>query len=510
MVARPNFAYHTQPYEHQDLVFNRTKDTKAYGLFLDMGCGKSKVVIDTATWLYCQGSINGIFIIAPKGVYGNWSDLEGGQLVTHLTPDVLSRSKILKWRSNHSSKKFQQELQDLLNTPEDDLAIFVMNGEALTSKAAVGAAVAFLKSRQVLMVVDEATIIKTPSAQITQKVVRLGRGARYRRVLTGTPVTNSPLDIFSLYEFLGPEILGYTSFYAFRNRYAILQKQQIGQRSIMMVRGYQRQDELRERMEQACVIMRKEDCLDLPDKVYEVRDVELSPRQRQAYESMRLRSIVELEELGAEVTAPLALTKLLRLHQITLGFITLDREDGTKELIELDLNGGPRAAELLNVLDDIGPNEKVLIWSNYVENITTLSRLIRSTYGGNDPRTTVCAVYAGSTDQEAREDIVRRFQDPRDPLRYIVGNPKVGGFGLTLTASANTVYFSNNFSLETRLQSEDRNHRIGQSRSVTYVDLRCPGTVDDKIVKALRSKQDLAEALTGGGWRRFLDPVGES
>lgn len=512
-MTRPNFSYHTKPYEHQDLVFQRTKDEVAWGFFLDMGCGKSKVFIDTAQYLYCNGKINGILLLAPKGVYGNWSDPQGGQLVTHLHPEVLKRAKILKWRSNHSTKKFQEELQDLLNTPEDDLAIFVMNAEALTSKAAVGATVAFLKSRQVLMGVDEATIIKTPTAQVTQKVIKLGRGARYRRVLTGTPVTNSPLDVYSPYEFLGPEILGYTSFFAFRARYAILQRQQIGQRSIMMVRGYQRQDELRERMERACVIMKKEDCLDLPEKVYEMREVELSPKQAQHYESMRLRAIAELSETS-QVTAPLALTKLLRLHQITLGFITEDEfgEDGetiiSKKVHEIDPDGGPRMRELLSVLDEIGPEEKVIIWANYTYNIRTITRLLESTYGKKMGASNVVAVYDGSTSQEDRESAVRRFQDPKDPLRFFLGHTRTGGFGLTLTQSANTIYFSNNFSLETRMQSEDRNHRIGQSRSVTYVDLRSPGTIDDKIVRALRAKKDLAETLTSDGWRRFLEPNG--
>ena len=504
MTARPSFSYKTKPYEHQDIVFKRTRDEIAWGLFLDMGCGKSKIFIDTAAWQYSQGLINGVFLLAPKGVYGNWSDPEQGQFVTHLGDEIQARAKIFKWRSNHQTKKFQTEFNEFLQTPEDDLAIFVMNGEALTSKAAVAAAVAFLKSRKVIMGVDEATFIKTPTAQVTQKVIKLGRGSITRRVLTGTPVTNSPLDVYSLYEFLGPDILGFSSFFAFRARYAILQKQQIGQRSILMVRGYQRHDELRERMQRACVIMKKEDCLDLPSKVYETRDVELSPAQAKLYETMRLRSIAELEN-SEVVTAPLALTKLLRLHQITLGFITTEDEFGIKTEHEIDPNGGPRARELLNLVHELGDDEKVIIWANYTHNIRTITKLLKSLYEPNGSREMVVGVYDGSTDQEARESIVRQFQDPKDPLRFFIGHTRTGGFGLTLTRSANTIYYSNNFSLETRLQSEDRNHRIGQSRSVTYVDLRSKGTIDDKIVRVLQGKKDLADQLTNNGWRRFLD-----
>lgn len=506
--ARPEFQFNTEPYEHQRIVWERTRDEVAWGYFLDMGCGKSKVFIDSSSWQYCQGRINGILLLAPKGVYGNWSDAEQGQFITHLPVEVQKRSSLLKWRSNHTTKKFQNELQDFLATDQDDLAIFVMNWEALTSKAAVGAAVAFLKSRRVAMGVDEATFIKTPSAQVTQKVIKLGRGAVTRRVLTGTPVTNSPLDVYSLYEFLDPAVLGFSSFFAFRARYAILQRQQVGHRSIILVRGYQRQDELRERMERSCVIMRKDDCLDLPSKVYEFRDVELSPNQKRAYETMRLRSIAELDN-DELVTAPLALTKLLRLHQITLGFLTYDDEFGVKQTKNLDPDGGPRARELMNLVEEIGPTEKIIIWANYTNNINTLARLLRSAYEPKGPRERVVAVYDGSTPQEDRELYVKKFQDPSDPLRFFVGHTRTGGFGLTLTRSANTVYFSNNFSLETRLQSEDRNHRIGQDRSVTYVDVRSRGTIDEKIVRVLRSKQDVAESLTGGGWRRFLDPLGE-
>lgn len=504
MMTRPPFAYHTPPYEHQRTVVERTRDEVAWGLFLDMGCGKSKIFIDTMVWLYCEGKINGAFILAPKGVYGNWVM---DQLPKHISPEVLTRTKVFKWRENHATKKFQKDFDDFLNTGEDDLAIFVMNSEALTSKAAVSAAVAFLKARKVIMGVDEATLIKTPTAQVTQKVIKLGRGALYRRVLTGTPVTNSPLDVYSLYEFLDPKILGFSSFFAFRARYALLQRQQIKNRSVILVRGYQRTTELRERMERACVIMKKEDCLDLPDKIYETRDVQLSPAQKRHYETMRQQSLVELEQSDVPVTAPLALTKLLRLHQITLGFMTYEDEAGIKQEVELDPDGGPRARELLQLIEELGPNEKVIIWANYTYNINTLERLLKKHYEPVSRPDSVVGVYAGKTSQERREEIVSRFQDKADPLRFFVGHTRTGGFGLTLTESSNTIYFSNNFSLETRLQSEDRNHRIGQHRAVNYVDLRAPGTIDDKIVKVLRSKKDLADELTHEGWKRFLAPL---
>lgn len=501
----PEFQFHTVPYDHQRIVHERTKDEVAWGLFLDMGCGKSKIFIDTASHLYCSGKINGIVILAPKGVYGNWVSKE---FPTHVAPSILERARVLKWRSNHATKKFKNELVDFLETPEDELAIFVMNCEALTSKPAVAALVAFLKSRNVIMGVDEATFIKTPTAQVTQKVIKLGRGAKYRRALTGTPVTNSPLDVYSIYEFLNPEVLGFSSFFAFRARYAILQRQQMGPRSVILVRGYQRQDELRARMEKACVIMKKEDCLDLPSKVYETRDVQLSPAQRRMYETMRLQAIAELEGVGL-VTAPLALTKLLRLHQITLGFISTEDEFGVRTEHELDPDGGPRMRELLNLVEEIGDHEKVIIWANYTQNIRTITKLLRARYEPNGRPGSVVGVYDGSTVQDERERIVKDFQDRDNPLRFFVGHTRTGGFGLTLTESANTVYFSNNFSLETRMQSEDRNHRIGQTRSVTYVDLRAPGTIDDKIVRVLQGKKDLADELTNDGWRRFLNPLGE-
>lgn len=506
-MLRPSFQFKTTPYEHQRVVFERTKDEIAFGLFLDMGCGKSKVLLDTAAYLYCEGKINGLVVLAPKGVYGNWVAEQDGQVITHVHPDVMSRSKVFTWKSNHATKKFQESWAKFLETDKEDFAIFVMNAEALRSKPAVRCMVDFLKSRQVLLSVDEATIIKNYDAQVTQKIIRLGRGAKYRRILTGTPVTNSPLDIYAPYEFLDPQILGFSNFYSFRARYANLVKQQMGQRSIIVVNGFQRQDELRQKMETACVIMKKEDCLDLPEKIFFTRDVEMSPGQKRMYETMRRLSLAELKE-GGIVTADIALTKLLRLHQITLGFISVADED-TGEVTEqaIDDNGGPRVQALLDALEEIGAEEKVIIWANYTYNIRTIAAALRARYEPRGANATIVEVFDGSTPSEDRKSIVSRFQDKDDPLRYMVGNPRVGGFGLTLTTAANTIYFSNNFSLEIRKQSEDRIHRIGQTRSTNYIDLRAPGTIDDKIVKALQRKHDLAEELTGGGWERFLGPL---
>lgn len=503
--TRPEFKFKTQPYDHQHLVWERTKDEPAYGLFLDMGCGKSKVLLDTASYLYCEGKINGLFVLAPKGVYGNWIAEDGGQVITHVPDEVMARANVLAWSSSHTSKKFQESWSNLLKTDKDDLAIFVMNAEALRSKAAVRAAVDFLKSRQVLLAVDESTIIKNYEAQVTQKIIRLGRGAKYRRILTGTPVTNSPLDIYAPYEFLDPNILGFSNFFSFRARYANLVKQQIGQRSITVVKSFQRQDELRQKMETACVIMKKEDCLDLPEKIFLTRDVEMSPNQRKAYETMRQLSLAELNT-GEIVTAEIALTKLLRLHQIALGFISTTDED-TGEVTEtpLDEDGGPRVQALLEALEEMGSDEKVIIWANYTYNIRTIADALRKRYEPRGSNAKVVEIFDGSTPAEDRKSIVSRFQDENDPLRYIIGNPRVGGFGLTLTRAANMIFFSNNFSLEVRQQAEDRIHRIGQNRSCTYIDLRAPNTIDDKIVKALQKKLDLATELTGGGWKRFLE-----
>jgi SNF2 family DNA or RNA helicase len=312
--------------------------------------------------------------------------------------------------------------------------------------------------------------------------------ARYRRILTGSPVTKSPLDLFSQCRFLNEHLLGFGSYYAFRQRYAHMVNRNFGGRQVQIVGSYQRLDELSDNLKPFSYRVLKEDCLDLPDKIYMKRYVELTPEQQDHYKSMKSLALTALK--GKTVSAPHILTQMMRLHQITCGHVKLD--DGKTEDIKNN-----RITELMNVLEEV--EGKVIIWANYIYDIEKIVKEIIKKYGEES-----VVDYYGAIDSETRQKNIVEFQNPRSAVRFFVGNPQTGGYGITLTSANTVVYYSNGYDLEKRLQSEDRAHRIGQKKSVTYVDLMTEKTVDEKIVKALRKKIDIASEILNEELREWI------
>jgi len=480
------YIFKTKPYEHQFKALKKSWDREFYGLFMEMGTGKSKVLIDEIASLYLRGKITAALIIAPKGVYRNW---ERGELPTHM-PDQVP-TLVAAWKApSEMSKKDKEDLKNIL-IPNGKLRILLMNVEAFSSTKGTKYAAQFLHKSSALMAVDESTTIKTPSASRTKNVLRVGKLAQYRRIMTGSPVTKNPLDIFSQLEFLSPTILK-QNYWAFRSRYAIMRNVNFGPRSTQLVVGFQRLPELNKVVEQHSYRVLKEDCLDLPDKVYEKRFVSLTPEQVKAYEEMRRFNMTELE--GEVMTSLSSLTALIRLHQISCGHVTLDSGE-TKALKSNRMN------ELLNVLDEV--EGKVIIWASYRFDLKHIEEILKNKFGEEST-----ASYFGDTKDKDRQDIVERFQDKNSKLKYFVGNPSTGGYGLTLTAAHTVIYYSNTYDLEKRMQSEDRAHRIGQVNKVTYIDLISEGTVDEKIVQSLRSKIDIASAVMGEDVKEWLiEPI---
>ena len=480
------YIFKTKPYEHQFKALKKSWDREFYGLFMEMGTGKSKVLIDEIASLYLRGKITAALIIAPKGVYRNW---ERGELPTHM-PDQVP-TLVAAWKApSEMSKKDKEDLKNIL-IPNGKLRILLMNVEAFSSTKGTKYAAQFLHKSNTLMAVDESTTIKTPSASRTKNVLRVGKLAKYRRIMTGSPVTKNPLDIFSQLEFLSPTILR-QNYWAFRSRYAIMRNVNFGPRSTQLIVGFQRLPELNRIVEHHSYRVLKEDCLDLPDKVYEKRFVSLTPEQVKAYEEMRRFNMTELE--GETMTSLSSLTALIRLHQISCGHVTLDSGE-TKALKSNRMN------ELLNVLDEV--EGKVIIWASYRFDLKHIEETLKNKFGEEST-----ASYFGDTKDKDRQDIVERFQDKNSKLKYFVGNPSTGGYGLTLTAAHTVIYYSNTYDLEKRMQSEDRAHRIGQVNKVTYIDLISEGTIDEKIVQSLRSKIDIASAVMGEDVKEWLiEPI---
>jgi SNF2 family DNA or RNA helicase len=469
-----DYRFKTKPYAHQITALEKSWDKEEYAYFMEMGTGKSKVLIDNIAMLYDKGKINGVLIVAPKGVYKNWYSSE---IPTHLASHIQHKSVL--WTASISKTK-QEELNSLFKS-DFNLHVLVMNVEAFSTKKGLQFALKFLNSHKTLMAVDESTTIKTPSAKRTKSILALSKSAVYRRILTGSPITKSPLDLYTQCGFLNEELLGFSSYYAFRSRYAHMVERNFGGRRVQIVKSYQRLDELSKLIEPFSYRVLKEDCLDLPDKIYIRREIELTDEQEKLYGTMKQMALASLN--GKLLTAPNVLTQLMRLHQITCGHFKSD--DGKVQ--ELKNN---RIEELMSILEET--EGKAIIWANYIYDIERIVEAIKKEYGDDS-----VVQYYGAINTDERQKNIERFQDPRSPFRFFVGNPQTGGYGITLTAANTVIYYSNGYDLEKRLQSEDRAHRIGQKKSVTYIDLIAERTVDEKIVKALRKKIDIASQIMG-------------
>ena len=382
------------------------------------------------------------------------------------------------WQANITKK--QKESLDKLLKPGEELHILVMNVEAFSTTKGVEFATRFLNSHRPLIAIDESTTIKNPKAKRTKNIIHLADLAKYRRVMTGSPVTKNPLDLFTQCYFLDPYLLGHESYYSFRMRYAIMKTANISGRQIQLVSGFKNLGELSDKLKPFSYRVLKEDCLDLPDKIYMKRNINLTPDQLKLYNQMKKEA---LASLNGKVTSTVnALTQLMRLQQITCGHFTAD--DGSTQPIKNN-----RITELMDVLEET--EGKAIIWAHYQYDITNIIKEVTKVHGPGS-----IVDYYGLTPQDERQGNIKKFQsDPK--CRFIVGTPATGGYGITLTAANTVIYYSNGYDLEKRLQSEDRAHRIGQQKSVTYVDLICDDTVDEKIVKSLRKKINIASEVLG-------------
>ena len=468
------YKFKTKPYEHQLKALEMSWDKPYFAYFMEMGTGKSKVLIDNISMLYDNGKINGVLIVAPKGVVKNWYESE---IPTHLVDHI--EHKTVLWQSNINQTQ-QKKLNTLFETGED-LHILIMNVEALSTKKGVDFAEKFLLSHRSMMAIDESTTIKNPEAKRTKNICKLGLSTKYNRILTGSPVTKSPLDLYKQCDFLMPELLGHSSYYSFRTRYAVMRTANFGGRSVQIVVGYRNLNELSEKLKPFSYRVLKDDCLDLPKKTYMKRTVSLTTEQSKAYRQMKEMALASFN--GKMMTTATVLTQLMRLQQITCGNFVAD--DGT--MVDLDTN---RIPELMNLLDEI--EGKVVIWAHFQKDVNRIIKEISKKYGENS-----YVDYYGKTLQEDRQKNIKKFQDPRSPVRFFVGTTQTGGYGITLTAASTMVYYSNGYDLEKRQQSEARIDRIGQEKPMTYVDIICEDTVDDRIVQALRKKVDIATQIMG-------------
>ena len=453
-------------------------DKEVFAYFMEMGTGKSKVLIDNIAMLYNAGKINGALIVAPKGVYKNWFD---GEIPNHM-PDYIEK-KVSLWRA----KPDALDLKPMFSTGAE-LHILIMNVEAFSTKKGVEFAAKFLASHETLMGIDESTTIKNPSAKRTQNILKLSKHTKYRRILTGSPVTKSPLDLYSQCQFLDSFLLDQSSYYVFRTRYAICRKINVSGRSVEIVVGYRNLGELSDKLKGFSYRVLKDDCLDLPKKTFVKRTVELTDEQKKVYKQMKEEAIAFLN--GKMVTSATVITQLMRLHQITCGHFTSN--DGKVQDIKSN-----RINQLMDVLEEM--EGKAVIWAHYRYDIRKIVEAISKKYGEN-----AVVTYYGDTSTDDRQKAITQIQDPESPVRFIVGTPQTGGYGITLTGASTMIYYSNGYDLEKRMQSEARIDRIGQEKPMTYIDLIAEDTIDTKIVTSLRNKVNIASEIMGEDLKAWI------
>lgn len=487
----------TDPFPHQREIFERSKDMEAFALFLEMGTGKSKILIDTAAHLFFKREITGLFIVAPNGVHRNWITDE---LPRHM-PDQ-TRWKGLAFYSSRADTQAQRRAIEGLLDHTSGLAVLAMTYDAVMTKRGRELARAFLGRFRCLAALDESTRIKNPEALRSKSLRAITPAlAPYRRILTGTPVVNSPFDVYAQVRFLHEDWWlrhGLATYTTFQYEFGVWRKEAFSvekgktsdpnaKRAARVV-AYKKLDVLNEMLGPISARVLKEDVLkDLPPKVYGRRYFEMTPAQGRVYRDLRDNYRAELGG-GMEITAVLAMVRLTRLHQVTSGYIPPDDEGGMLLPIG-DVN--PRQDLLEETLEDIP--HKAIVWSRFTPDITEICRRL----GDKAVR------YDGQTSDKERVKAVDAFRGT-DATRFLVANPATIATGVTLTEAKTVVYYNNSFNLEHRLQSEDRPHRIGQDQAVNYLDFIAEGTVDERIVDKLIKKFNIAAEVTGDRFREWL------
>lgn len=550
------------PFAHQLAEWEYSRELPTRAIFWEQGTGKSKLAIDTACWLWMRGLINGVLVVAPSGVHRNWIESE---LLAHLPDNVAPDVRAWAYLSKSAkTKRHQFELRGLLKHP--GFAWLAISYDAFVTKDGHSFLGDWLIARRLLYIVDEAHNIKEPTARRTISILNSAKFAPYRRILTGTPVAQGPMDVFTQIQFLDAEFWqrqphGIGSFVAFRHRFATFRKfwnptaynpitKRLG-REIEILDSYVRLDELQEIVKGISSRVTKDEVLDLPPKLYQKLYFEMSEEQARMYQSMRDEFMVWLTSpaaVGSEavpartpcdvcggtgeqivdgmiypctqcppadtegMTAVVvleAMTRVLRLQQIACGY--LPTPDGLEPVHVI-----PGKNARVEAVVDFCRNaqHKVIVWSRFKLGITQiLERLaeegIRAVrYDGEVDevgRAEAVALFTGRRTIFHNGQVVGKEAVPVEEQAHVfVGNPAAGATGITLVEAKNVIYYANSFKLVDRLQSEDRAHRIGQTNQVLYVDMIAPGTVDERIVDSLRSKKDIANQITGDTAKEWI------
>lgn len=491
------------PMEHQKTALLLGRDLPAFAYLMDQGTGKTKTLLDDAAHNWRQGRIDAVLILTINSVKSNWviwdcdKDHEDDKdaVDTHMAPDIPYVKGVWISQTRREQDKYWDKFVDAVSTEKNKLFVLAANIDALNVPRALSFFQSFCRMFKTMIVVDESTIIGTPGAKRTKIAHKLRAECPVARIMSGTPIVKSPLKAYSQFKFLDEDILGFGSFFTFKNHYCTL-----GGFKNKQVMGFKHLDELQEKIQSVSYRVLKEQCLDLPPKVYEKRRVSMTGAQLKAYKDMQQDLLTWHEKTGT-VAAPIILTQLLRLQQITGGYLPKidDMTEETLEVVPLvEPKNNPKFNEVLQILEESG-DQRVMIWTRFTKEIEDLYAFLTSQ--GYNMRT----FYGALSD---KEKIAVRKDFARDKsIKGVIGNQAAGGLGIDeFKAASIVIYLSNSFDTEKRIQSEDRTHRIGSEihNQITYFDLVVPNTIDMKIIQVMRQNVNISDQIMQDGLREWI------
>lgn len=480
-----SYEYVYPPFKHQVEGIQLYRGHPFYGFFDQPGCGKSKIVVDGNNLLFNDKALFGAVVVCPNTVKSTWANTEWGQIAKH-TPAAVPHF-VYRIESGRRPPK----MNDYYLEKGRAFVWMIVNYEALRNPKIEDYLREFLQNMSpAAMILDESTKVKNRSAIQTKAALRLGPTAARRYILTGTPIAKNPLDLYTQMSFLSPSILRFSHFIAFRNRYAQMGGYMVQGRPVQVV-GWQNLDELKEKMKPYTRVVDKKTALpDLPPKLYTRMEIPLADEQQHAYTMMKDHAVTTVPGEIGQATARIALTKILRLSQITSGHVPLVNSiTGAEQVVSFKEN--PKFDAIVDLLED---TEFMVVFGMFIVEIEDLAARLKK-LGIS------CGMIYGATSLAEREQIQADYHAGK--IRVVICQVVTGGIGIQLTHGGTAVFMTNPYSHEARVQAEERLHRPGQvNERVNYIDLIAVtqegyNTVDHTVLKALEKKQNLSDAVLG-------------
>lgn len=475
----------TKPMPHQAKGFMGSKDMAAFAWFMEQRTGKCWLAINNAAYLYEKGEIDGFVVFTLNSICDTWLK----ELALHW-PERLDHD--VHWFKSNKSDKYTEFVNFVTHRKDrDSLPILIMNVEGMAHERIANLVMDFYDGcKSVMTVIDESTSIKKHSAKRTRAVVKVGRMSKFRRVLSGTPITKDVRDLYSQFDFLDPKILGFKNFYFFEHYFV--------EKEGYEVLGFKNLDKL-----QAAVtpyiyrVLRKDVFKDLPEAVRQQFTVELTPKMRQLYNTLEDTLIAEFQ--GKKIETPIVIAQILRLSQITGGFFPYEEDEETKYLQIETAEKNPKIKTLLEILENEGSNAKAIVWARFRPEISLIANSLRKAYGKDCVR----EIHGGVSVKDRNVNRLA-FQEDDSGVRFIVSQMDTGGIGVDMDKAELMIYYSNSYRYESRAQSEARPMSLRQRKSVGIYDIVMGGTVDQLVLQAIAKKKNLAEILDKGNFASWL------